>query len=114
MGIEEFPEIESFQRLPKKLIVKGGDSTVDSNQDTTFKGLVINNLGQSVKDVVVHLIVFDEDNIPVLQVSAKPEPDRLSQGNMASFKVKMQGFAKPINNYYLHSQWKYDDSEWSV
>ncbi len=114
MGIEEFPAIESFQRLPKKLIVKGGDSVLNKNQDAELTGLVINNLGQSVRDIIVHLVVFDEKEMPVINVSARPDPDALSQGNLASFKFILDKFGKPIQNYYLYANWKYDDSEWNA
>ncbi|MBI4970617.1 MAG: hypothetical protein HZC17_02115 [Candidatus Omnitrophica bacterium] len=112
MGIEEFPAIESFQRLPKKIIVKGGDSVINKNGDAELAGLVINNLGQPVRDIVVHLIVFDEKEMPVVNLSAKPDSDRLDQGNMASFKFVLEKFGEPIKNYYLYSNWKYDDSQW--
>jgi len=114
MGIEEFPAIESFQRLPKKLIVKGGDSLLNKNQDTELGGLVINNLGQSVRDIIVHLVVFDEKEIPLINLSQKPDPDCLDQGKMASFKFVLEKFGKPIKNFYLYANWKYNDSEWSV
>ncbi len=114
MGIEEFPPIESFQRLPKKLIVKGGDSFINKDQDTELAGLVINNLGQSVRDIVVHLVVFDEREIPAVNVSVKPDPDHLNQGNMASFRFVIEKLGQPVKNFYLYANWKYDDSEWSV
>ncbi|MBI4397870.1 MAG: hypothetical protein HY586_01960 [Candidatus Omnitrophica bacterium] len=113
MGIEEFPAIESFQKLPKKLIVKGGDSALNQNQDAQLMGLVINNLGQPVRDLVVHLVVFDEKEIPVIHVSTQPDPGCLDQGNMASFKFTLEKFGRVIKNYYLYANWKYDDSKWN-
>src|SRR3990167_5766761 len=110
MGIEEFPAIESFQRLPKKIIVKGGDSVINKNGDTELAGLVINNLGQPVRDIVVHLIVFDEKEMPAVNLSMKPDPDRLDQGNMASFKFILEKFGAPVKNFHLYANWKYDDS----
>ena len=114
MGIEEFPAIESFQRLPKKIIVKGGDSVVNKNGDAELGGIVINNLGQSVCDIVVHLVVFDEKEMPAINASIKPEQDRLEQGNIASFKFTLEKFGQPVKNFYLYANWKYDDSQWSV
>lgn len=114
MGIEEFPDIESFQRLPKKLIVKGGDSSTDDAGNTMMKGLVINNLGQRVESISVHLIVFDEKEIPIQNVRVEPQPNSLDQGNMASFKIAIPKFGKPIDNYYLYAQWKYDDASWTI
>lgn len=114
MSIEEFPSIETFQRLPKKLIVKGGNSVVAKNGDAELTGIVINNLGQSVRDLVVHLVVFDSNEIPVMNACARPDPDHLAQGNMASFKFVLEKFGMSVKNFYLYAQWKYNDAEWSV
>ena len=76
--------------------------------------MFFNNLGQSVRDIVVHLVVFDEKEMPVINVTTRPDPDRLSQGNLASFKFVLEKFGKPIKNFYLYSNWKYDDSEWQA
>lgn len=114
MGIEEFPAIENFQRLPRKLIVKGGDSVLTKTLDAELTGLVVNNMGQSVRDIVVHLIIFDEKEIPILNLSTRPNPDRLAQGNMASFKFIVEKFGKPVKNFYLYANWRYDDAEWNA
>ena len=113
MGIEEFPTIESFHKLPKRLIVKGGGSVV-KNGKAELGGLVINNLGQGVQDIQVHLVVFDEKEIPMLNLSAKTDPDHLEQGNIASFKFVLENFDQPVKNFYLYANWKFDDSGWTV
>ena len=114
MGIEEFPTIENFQRLPKRLIVKGGDSLLTQSRDAVLSGLVINNLGQTVREVVVHLVVFNDKEIPEVNLSVKPDPDRLTQGTMASFSFLIEKFGKPVKNFYLYANWKYDDAGWNV
>ena len=110
MGIEEFPEIETFQKLPKRLIVKGGDSTVDAKGNAVLNGIVINNLGLSVKRIRVFLVVFDEDEIPVTNVTTTAQPDTLPQGGIASFRISVLGHGKIVDNYYLYANWQYDDA----
>lgn len=113
MGIEEFPEIEAFQRLPRRIIVKGGVSTVNAQGHAELSGIVINNLGQPVKDIKVNLIVFDAREIPVLNATAMPDPARLTQGGIGSFRFVIEGQSAKLTNYYLYPSWQYDDGEWS-
>ena len=110
MGIEEFPEIETFQKLPKRLIVKGGDSTLDEKGKAVLTGIVINNLGLSVKRIRVFLVIFDENDIPVLNVTTVPLPDSLPQGRIASFRFSIAGQKKVVENYYLYANWQYEDA----
>ena len=80
MGIEHFPEIETFQKLPRKVIVKGGSSGFDAQGKPELRGIVINNVGHTVKDVRVSLIIFNQDEIPILNTSTSSEPEILPQG----------------------------------
>lgn len=113
MGIEEFPEIEAFQKLPRRVIVKGGISSTNKEGHAELAGIVINNLGQPVKALKVNLILFDEREMPILNVSTIPDPPKLSQGGIASFKFVVEGHQDEITNHYLYPSWQYDDSEWS-
>ena len=112
MGIQEFPEIETFQKLPRKVIVKGGSSGFNPEGKPELRGIVINNVGHTIKDVRVSLIIFNEHEIPILNASAVPEPSSLPQGVIASFIFTLADYDKEISNYYLYVNWKYDDSNW--
>ena len=59
MDIEAFPEIENFQKLPRHVIVKGGSSTFDQKQGSELRGIVINNIGNTVRDIKVHIVIFE-------------------------------------------------------
>lgn len=113
MGIEQFPEIEAFQKLPRRVIVKGGMSTVHTEGHADLSGIVINNIGQPLKDLKVNLIIFDSREIPIRSAAVSPDPSRLSQGGIASFKFSIEGQPNKITNYYLYPTWQYDDSEWA-
>ena len=113
MSIEEFPEIEAFQKLPRRVIVKGSISTVNKDGHAELSGIVINNLGQPVKGLRVNLIVFDSREMPVLNASAESDPPRLTQGGISSFKIVAEGYKDKITNYYLYPSWQYDDSDWA-
>lgn len=113
MGIEEFPEIESFQKLPRRVIVKGGVSGVNKDGNAELSGIVINNYGQPIKDLKVNLILFDARNLPILSCSTVPDPSRLSQGGMSSFRFVVEGYKEKITRYHLYPNWQYDDSEWA-
>ena len=112
MGIQEFPEIETFQRLPRKVIVKGGSSGFESNGKPELRGIVINNIGHSIKDIRVFLVIFNDHEIPILNASSSPEPSSLPQGQIGSFVFTLEEYDKEILNYYLYANWKYDDSNW--
>jgi len=112
MGIEQFPEIETFQRLPRKVIVKGGSSGFDVKGRPELRGIVINNAGHPICDLKVFLILFNEQEIPILNKSTVSDPDRLPQGGIGSFTFTLEDYKKEISNYYLYANWKYDDSKW--
>ncbi len=111
MGIEQFPEIESFQKLPRRVIVKGASSRYDSKEGTELRGIVINNLGHTIRDVSVNLVVFDEKETPQFSTSTTPEPSILHQGSIGSFVFRITDHPAEIKNYYLYTSWKYDDRE---
>ena len=110
MGIEQFPEIETFQKLPRKVIVKGGSAGFDSKGHPELRGIVINNVGHPIRDIKVSLIIFNEYEIPVLNKSAIPDPPALPQGGIGSFAFVLDDYDQEIKNYYLYASWKYDDS----
>lgn len=110
MGIEQFPEIESFQKLPHRVIVKGGSSRFDPKEGTELRGIVINNIGQTIRDISVNLVIFDERETPVLSTSTSPDPTVLPQGAIGSFLFRLKDFNSEIKSYYLYPSWKYDDT----
>ena len=112
MGIQEFPEIQTFQKLPRKVIVKGGTSGFGANGKPELRGIVINNSGHLVKDIRVSLIIFNAHEIPILNASTVPDPNQLPQGSIASFVFTLDDYNQEITNYYLYTNWKYDDSNW--
>lgn len=112
MDIHEFPEIETFQKLPRKVIVKGGSSGFNAEGKPELRGIVINNLGLTIKTVRVSLIIFDENEIPILNTSILSDPDFLPQGAIGSFTFTLDDYENEITNYYLYANWKYDDSNW--
>lgn len=112
MSIEQFPEIETFQKLPRKVIVKGGSSAFDSTGRPELRGIVINNSGHPIRDVKVFLVIFDEREIPILNKSVTSDASALPQGAIGSFTFTLDDYDKEIKNYYLYANWKYDDSEW--
>ena len=85
MGLEAFPEIESFQKLPRQVIVKGGGSTFSEKDGAALRGIVINNIGQPIRDLRVHAVILDENKIPVMSTSLDPNPNNLPQGAIGSF-----------------------------
>ena len=112
MSIEQFPEIETFQKLPRKVIVKGGSASLDAKGRPELCGIVINNVGQPIRALKVFLVVFDDQEIPILNRNIVPNPDALPQGGIASFSFVLSEHDKEITNCYLYANWKYDDSGW--
>ena len=112
MGIEQFPEIETFQKLPRKVIVKGGSSAFDPSGRPELRGIVINNSGHPIRDVKVFLVIFSDDEIPILNKSTAPDSTFLPQGAIGSFTFTLDDYSQEIKNYYLYSNWQYDDSDW--
>jgi len=111
MAFEDFPEIEAFQKLPKRVIVKGGDAKLTDEGDAELAGIVINNSGQTVRDLSVIMVLFSDKHVPTMSLSVKPDPDKLAQGSISSFKFSHKGYCDKFSNYYLYSTWKYDDSD---
>lgn len=109
MDIDAFPEIENFQKLPRQVIVKGGSSSFDAKTGAVLTGIVINNTGQSIEKLRVGLVIFDQNSIPVLNVSTDTSPDILHQGGIGSFKFEVKEYKKEITDYYLYPNWRYDD-----
>ena len=112
MSIQEFPEIETFQKLPRRVIIKGGSSGFNAQGKPELRGIVINNSGHLIKNLRVSLIIFNEKEIPILNASTAADTDTLAQGGIASFVFTLNDYKKEIANYYLYTNWKYDDSNW--
>lgn len=110
MGLETFPEIESFQKLPHQVIVKGGSASFSKESGAELRGLVINNIGNPIRQLKVHLVIFDEQKIPIFSTGMIPDPDALPQGAMATFVFKLKDYKQNINDYYLYANWRFDDS----
>src|SRR3989338_6337122 len=102
MGIEHFPEIETFQKLPRKVIVKGGNSGFNSKGHPELRGIVINNAGHPIRDAKVSLIIFSEQEIPILNKSTVPDPATLPQGGIGAFTFTLDDYDQEIKNYYLY------------
>jgi len=109
VGLEQFPEIESFQKLPHRVIVKGGSSRFDPKEGAELRGIVINNIGHTIREVSVNLVIFDERETPILNTSIAPDPEILPQGAIGSFFFRLKDFPSEIKKYYLYPSWKYDE-----
>jgi hypothetical protein len=109
MGIETFPEIENFQHLPRQIIVKGGTSSFDAENGASLQGIVINNIGQPIRDLKIHAVVFNEKKIPVLNSTSSGEPSQIPQGGISTFSFQFKDYPKEITDYYLYTDWKFDD-----
>ncbi len=111
MGLETFPEIESFQKLPRKVIVKAGASSFSERDGAELRGIVINNIGHTICDLRVHVVILDTQGIPVMSAAATPEPDALPQGGISSFTFQIKDYAQKISDFHLYSNWRFDDRE---
>ena len=111
MGLEAFPEIESFQKLPRQVIVKGGSSTYSEREGAELRGIVINNIGHPICDLRVQVVILDEKGIPALSAGAVPEPASLPQGGIGSFVFKVAGYPRKISDYHVYANWKFDESQ---
>lgn len=109
MGLEAFPEIENFQKLPRQVIVKGGSSTFSEHEGAELRGIVINNCGHSIRDLRVNVVILDANGIPVLSTGVEPEPHTLQQGGIGSFTLRLKSYPERINDYHLFTDWKFDD-----
>ena len=111
MGIESFPEIENFQKLPREVIIKGAATRFNAKEGAELRGIVINNVGQPIKNVRAQLVVFGKDKkVPVLGISAAADPEKLPQGGIANFHFQLKGFKQEIKNYHLHATWVFDEA----
>lgn len=111
MDIEAFPEIENFQKLPRQVIVKGGSSTFDPKIGAELRGIVINNIGNGVRNLRVHLVVFENKVIPVYNTSIEADPTSIPQGGIGSFAFQLKDYEKEITDYHLYTTWSFDHSE---
>jgi len=111
MGLETFPEIENFQKLPRQVIVKGGSSTFDKGEGAQLRGIVINNIGNTICGLRVHLVIFENKVIPVLDASTEAEAERLPQGGIVNFNFRIKDYSREIADYHLYTTWRYDDRE---
>lgn len=111
MGIEAFPEIENFQHLPRRVIVKGGDSSFSQDEGARLRGIVINNIGQTIRNLKVSVVIFNEKKIPVLNTSIVPDPSAIPQGGISSFSFHLKEYPQQISDYYLYTDWTFDDKE---
>ncbi|MBI3313714.1 MAG: hypothetical protein HYZ83_05725 [Candidatus Omnitrophica bacterium] len=109
MGIETFPEIESFQKLPRQVIVKGGSSSFDHEKGAELRGIVINNIGHSIRNIRVSVVIFDKNKLPVLNTSTVTEPELLPQGGIANFTFKLEEYPERILDYHLYSTWNFNE-----
>lgn len=111
MGIETFPEIENFQKLPRQVIVKGGTSSYDREKGARLRGIVINNIGQPIRDIRVNVVIFDKKKMPVLSTSVVTEPVNLPQGAIGTFTVEVSDHPEQIADYHLFANWRFDDEK---
>jgi len=109
MDIEAFPEIESFHKLPRQVIVKAGSTRFEDKEDGRLQGIVINNTGHAIRDLSVGVVLFNEKKIPIMNSSAAADPGRLSQGGIANFHFQFKGQTQPVADYYLYTHWRFDD-----
>jgi hypothetical protein len=111
MGIESFPEIENFQKLPREVIIKGASTHFKEAEGASLQGIVINNVGHSIKDIRAQLVIFDKDQVPLLGTSVLTEPDHLPQGGIAKFQFQLRDHKREIKNYFLHANWSFDEAD---
>ena len=110
MGIESFPEIENFQKLPREVIIKGASARLNKIEGASLQGIVINNIGHPIKNIRAQLVIFDKNQVPILGTSVPTEPDHLPQGGLANFHFQMKDHKKEIKNYFLHANWGFDET----
>ncbi len=108
MRLNSFPEIEDFRKLPREVVVKGAISENDIAKGVEIRGIVINNIGQPIKNIRVQVVVFDEYHLPQMSASLDSIPARLQQGGIANFVLTLQGLEKAVKDFYLHANWGFD------
>ena len=80
MGIESFPEIENFQKLPREVIIKGASTKFGREHGAELRGIVINNIGQPIRNIRAQLVVFGKIKCRFSDQFAA-DPDKLPQGD---------------------------------
>jgi len=110
MGIESFPEIENFQKLPREVIIKGASTQFNETDGAELRGIVINNIGHPIRNIRAQLVIFGKDRVPLLGISAVADPDRLPQGGIANFHFHLKELKQEIKEYYLHANWSFDET----
>jgi len=110
MGIESFPEIENFQKLPREVIIKGASTHFNKVEGASLQGIVINNIGHPIKNIRAQLVIFDKSQVPLLGTSVPTEPDHLPQGGIANFQFKLAEHKEEIKKYFLHANWSFDET----
>ena len=93
------------------MIVKGGSSSFNEREGAELAGIVINNVGHTICDLRVNLVVFNDKKIPVLSTSTTVNPDVLPQGGIANFIFRLTDYPERIDDYYLYTNWRFDDRE---
>lgn len=111
MGLETFPEIENFQKLPRQVIVKAGNASFSEREGAELRGIVINNIGHTICALRVHVVLLDTHGIPIMSAVTTPEPDALPQGGIASFVFRLKEYTQQISNFHLYTNWRFDDRE---
>jgi hypothetical protein len=109
VGIEAFPEIESFQKLPHQVIVRGGSWSLSEHDGAELRGIVINNIGHAICDIKLNLVIFDENKIPTLNTSTSANPEALPQGGIATFVFRLKDFTGKIAGHHLYTNWRFND-----
>ncbi len=109
MGIESFPEIENFQKLPREVIIKGASTHFNEAEGASLQGIVINNIGHPIKNIRAHLVILNKDKVPLLGTSVPTDPDHLPQGGIANFRFHLKEHKKEIKEYFLHANWGFDE-----
>ena len=110
MGIESFPEIENFQKLPREVIIKGASTHFNETDGAGLRGLVINNSGHPIKNIRAQLVIFDKNRVPVVEINTPTEPGNLPQGGIAHFRFQLKNHKKEIKDYHLQANWGFDES----
>lgn len=110
MGIESFPEIENFQKLPREVIIKGASTHFHEAEGASLQGIVINNIGHPIKNIRAQLVIFDKNQVPLMGTSVPTEPDHLPQGGIANFHFRLKEHKSEIKKYFLHANWGFDET----
>ena len=110
MGIESFPEIENFQKLPHEVIIKGASTHYREGEGAELQGIVINNIGHAIKNIRAQLVILDKNRVPLLGTSIATDPDHLPQGGIANFHFRLKDHKEEIKNYFLHANWGFDET----